>query len=67
MDVETAISDVMVKANRAQSTEADFGKETTWTFRAPYLVVGAGEYVLIPRADWDEFLSNLRTIVEARK
>lgn len=60
MDIDTAISMVTAKTNRLRSLEADFEKQT-WTFGAPYMVVGAGEYVVIPHSDWAAFINNLRT------
>lgn len=41
------------------SIEADFEKGT-WTFRGPGLVVGAGEYLVISKAEWTKFWDELR-------
>lgn len=46
-------SDLMLKMNRMESVVADF-KAETWTFTAPYFIVGAGEYLIISKRDWDE-------------
>jgi hypothetical protein len=59
MTVDSAISQVQERSNILRSVECDFEKHT-WTFSAPWMVVGAGEYVAIPKADWDAFLSNIR-------
>ena len=59
MDLETAICQVQRQSNVMRSLEADFEK-MTWTFGAPYFIVSAGDYVLIPKNDWQAFLSNLR-------
>jgi len=42
-----------------RSAEADFEKRT-WTFTAPSMVVSGGEHVIVPKSDWDAFISNLR-------
>lgn len=59
MNREDAISQVMARSSVLRSVEADFEKKT-WTFTAPYLVVSGGEYVAIPKTDWDAFISNIR-------
>ncbi|MEQ1580877.1 MAG: hypothetical protein ABL964_09820 [Steroidobacteraceae bacterium] len=63
MTLEDAISLVTGQANRLRSIDADFEKNT-WTFTAPYMRVGAGEYVVIPYSDWVAFVSNLRASKE---
>lgn len=59
MDIDGAINQALAAAQILKSTSADF-RENEWVFTAPHIQVGAGEYVLLRKNDWDAFLSNLR-------
>jgi hypothetical protein len=57
--LEQHISEFCLTCQVLESVEADFEKKT-WTFSGETMLVSAGDYLIVPKREFDRFVAMLR-------